>query len=66
MINFLALIYIDRYEVLNAHTDFKKLIMQPMYTFNEFYTQFLYLVSIGKISQEDYYTKLYNKLIINL
>jgi hypothetical protein len=66
MIDHLATVYDDPHKVLNARTDFKKLLMRPSATFHNFYTNFLHLAGAGKIPVEDYRTELYDKLTIDL
>jgi hypothetical protein len=66
MIDHLATVYDDPHKVLNARTDFKRLLMRPSATFHDFYTQFLHLAGVGKIPAEDHRTELYDKLTVDL
>jgi hypothetical protein len=53
MIEHLASIYEDPYQVKNARRDYRKLMMRPTETFTDFYTRFLHLAGEGQIPHED-------------
>ena len=66
MIDYLASIYKDPYEVQNARFEYKGLMMKPTETFATFHTRFLYLAGQGKIPRDDLCPDLFDKLTLEL
>jgi hypothetical protein len=62
MIDYLAEILQNPFEVQDARIDFRKLSMKEDETFAEFYTHFLHLAGIGNIPTDDLQPDLYDKL----
>jgi hypothetical protein len=59
---YLKELYADPNKARNARAEFKKLFMKKEQTFQEFYAQFLRLVSNGNIAIQDLKDDLYDKL----
>ena len=66
MIDYLASIYEDPYEVQNARFEYKSLMMKPTETFASFHTRFLHLAGQGKIPRDDLRPDLFDKLTLEL
>ena len=66
MIQHLANIYEDPFQVQNACRDYRKLVMKPTETFTDFYTCFLHLAGEGQIPDKDLCPDLYDKLTLDL
>jgi len=66
IIQHLADIYEDPFQVQNARRDYRKLVIKPTETFTDFYTRFLHLAGEGQIPDKDLYPDLYDKLTLDL
>ena len=66
MILYLAEIFKNLFKAQDAYIEFCKLFIKESKSFLNFYTQFLYLLSIKKILIDDLQPNLYNKLILAL
>jgi len=53
MIIYLAEIFKNPFEAQDVRIDFRKLTIKEDESFSDFYTRFLYLTGIGKISIDD-------------
>jgi hypothetical protein len=66
MISYLAEIFENPFEAQDARIDFRKLTIKDDKAFADFYTQFLYLSSVGRIPTDDLQPELYDKLTLSL
>src|SRR5580658_4929081 len=66
MIDYLATIYEDPYEVQNARLEYKSLSMKSTETFSDFHTRFLHLAGKAKIPSDDLRPDLFDKLTLEL
>jgi hypothetical protein len=62
MILYLTEIFKNPFKAQDAYIEFYKLFIKESESFLDFYTQFLYLLSIGKILIDNLQPNLYNKL----
>ena len=62
MILYLIEIFKNPFKAQDAYIEFYKLSIKESESFSDFYTQFLYLLSMGKILTDDLQPNLYNKL----
>jgi hypothetical protein len=66
MIDYLATIYKDPYEVQNARLKYKSLSMKSTKIFLDFYTRFLHLAGKAKIPSDNLQLDLFDKLTLEL
>jgi hypothetical protein len=66
MILYLAEIFENPFKAQDARINFRKLTMKDDKAFADFYTQFLHLLSVGRIPTDDLQPELYDKLTLSL